>query len=81
MRVQAWWNTRDHLPRVPKGLSAQVDEFRALFLDACKLRLQGEGSLRAECSDSAPLRQNWQLEADGDTKFGMTSVAAPKFIS
>jgi asparagine synthase (glutamine-hydrolysing) len=50
IHVQAWWNTRDHLAPVPETLSAQVDEFRSLFFDACCLRLQGEGSLAIEQS-------------------------------
>ena len=50
IHVQAWWNTRDHLARVPETLSAQVDEFRSLFFDACRLRLQGKGSLAIEQS-------------------------------
>ena len=50
VRVEAWWNTLDHLPQPPKELGAQVDEFRSLLFDACQLRLQGDGPLAVEQS-------------------------------
>jgi asparagine synthase (glutamine-hydrolysing) len=40
MRINAWWNTLDHLPRLPANLDEQVEGFRALFFDACRLRLR-----------------------------------------
>ena len=50
VHIEAWWNTDDHLPEVPKSLGAQVDGFRSLFFDACRLRLRGEGPLAIEQS-------------------------------
>jgi asparagine synthase (glutamine-hydrolysing) len=40
--VECWWNTLDHLPRPPADLQAQAEEFRALFLDSCRLRLRSD---------------------------------------
>lgn len=37
-----WWSTLDHLPDVPRRFSDQVDRFRGLFLDACRLRLRSD---------------------------------------
>lgn len=37
-----YWNTLDHLHSVPKKYSEQVEEFRALFIDACKIRLRSD---------------------------------------
>ncbi len=37
-----WWSTLDHLPEVPRRFAEQVDEFRELFLDACRLRLRSD---------------------------------------
>ena len=38
VRITRWWNTLEHLPRVPTELRQQADEFRDLFFDACRVR-------------------------------------------
>jgi asparagine synthase (glutamine-hydrolysing) len=50
MRVEALWNTLDHLPRPEDGLRVQAEEFRALFFDACQLCLRSDVSVAAEQS-------------------------------
>ena len=55
VHLEAWWNTLDHLPQPPKGLSAQVDEFRSLLIDACRLRMLGHGPLAVEQSGGLDL--------------------------
>lgn len=40
--VRKWWNTLDHLPDIPLEFEAQVADFRALFLDACRLRMRSD---------------------------------------
>lgn len=40
--IKRWWNTLDHLVDVPKTYEEQVEEFRRLFLDACKLRMRSD---------------------------------------
>jgi asparagine synthase (glutamine-hydrolysing) len=42
MQINAWWNTLDHLPKPRGSLNAQAEEFRALFFDACRLRLRSD---------------------------------------
>jgi asparagine synthase (glutamine-hydrolysing) len=37
-----WWNTLDHLARVPHDLASQAEEFRELLFDACRLRLRSD---------------------------------------
>lgn len=37
-----WWNTLDHLPKVPERYEDQVEELRALLLDACRLRMRSD---------------------------------------
>lgn len=37
-----WWETREHLPAVPERYDGQVEQFRALFLDAVRLRLRSD---------------------------------------
>jgi asparagine synthase (glutamine-hydrolysing) len=48
--VTQWWNTLDHLPTVPSGLPAQVDEFQRLLFDACRLRLRSDVPLATSLS-------------------------------
>ncbi|MEW6264280.1 MAG: asparagine synthase (glutamine-hydrolyzing) [Thermodesulfobacteriota bacterium] len=40
--VKRWWNTLDHLVRVPRGLKRQADGFRELFFNACKIRMRSD---------------------------------------
>lgn len=37
-----YWNTLDHLVEVPKTYNEQVEKFRELFMDACKLRMRSD---------------------------------------
>jgi asparagine synthase (glutamine-hydrolysing) len=40
--VRRWWDTQAHVPTVPTGYEEQVEAFRALFLDAVRLRLRAD---------------------------------------
>ena len=42
MQITQYWNTLEHLPEVPERYEEQVEMFRALFLDACKLRMRSD---------------------------------------
>ena len=37
-----WWCTLDHLVDVPERYEEQVEQFRGLFLDACRLRMRSD---------------------------------------
>jgi asparagine synthase (glutamine-hydrolysing) len=37
-----WWCTLDHLPAVSTRYEEQVEQFRELFLDACRLRMRSD---------------------------------------
>ena len=37
-----WWNTLDHLVRVPQNPADQAEEFRELLLDSCRLRVRSD---------------------------------------
>lgn len=41
-RLRRWWNTLDHLPRVPGGFRAQAEAFHELFRDACRVRMRSD---------------------------------------
>jgi asparagine synthase (glutamine-hydrolysing) len=49
-RVEPWWKTFDHLPEIPDNLSEQSEQFRELFLDACRLRLRSDVSIATSLS-------------------------------
>lgn len=42
LQVKRWWCTLDHLVQVPRRYEEQVEQFRALFLDACRLRMRSD---------------------------------------
>jgi len=42
LKATQWWKTEDHLPDVPDDYTEQVDQFRNLFTDACRLRLRSD---------------------------------------
>lgn len=42
IHVKRWWNTLDHLMEVPADYEKQVEIFRELFLDACKIRMRSD---------------------------------------
>lgn len=37
-----WWNTLDHLETVPAAYDEQVERYRELFLDACRIRMRSD---------------------------------------
>ncbi len=41
-KIYRYWNTLDHLVEVPKGYGEQVECFRELFMDSCKLRMRSD---------------------------------------
>jgi asparagine synthase (glutamine-hydrolysing) len=42
VRRWRWWNTLDHLVTVPRDPGEQAEEFRALLVEACRLRLRSD---------------------------------------
>lgn len=42
VRIKRWWNTLDHLVEVPSDYNRQVEMFRELFLDSCRLRMRSD---------------------------------------
>ncbi len=42
IRTQQWWDTLDHPVEIPDTYEEQVEQLRALFLDACKLRMRSD---------------------------------------
>jgi len=42
LSLQRYWNTLDHLSEVPESYKEQVEDYRELFLDACKVRMRAD---------------------------------------
>lgn len=42
LTLRRYWNTLDHIHDVPKDYDKQVEMFRELFLDACKIRMRSD---------------------------------------
>ncbi|WP_207495314.1 asparagine synthase (glutamine-hydrolyzing) [Aridibaculum aurantiacum] len=45
LSVKKFWNTLDHLQEVPADYNEQVEQFRELFIDACKIRMRSDVSI------------------------------------
>lgn len=42
LKLQTFWQPLDNLIQVPKSYQAQVEYFRELFIDACKIRMRSD---------------------------------------
>ena len=40
--IKKWWKTDENLIKVPKTYDEQVEEFKRIFIDACKIRLRSD---------------------------------------
>jgi asparagine synthase (glutamine-hydrolysing) len=40
--IKQWWYTSDHLVPVPSRYSEQVEQYREIFWDACKIRMRSD---------------------------------------
>jgi asparagine synthase (glutamine-hydrolysing) len=42
LKTRRWWNTLDHLEAAPASYDEQVERYRELFLDACRIRMRSD---------------------------------------
>lgn len=42
LTIERFWNTLDHLEKVPEKYEDQVKKFKELFIDACKIRMRSD---------------------------------------
>ena len=40
--IKRWWITNDHLVDVPNSFEEQVEKYKELFLDACRIRMRSD---------------------------------------
>lgn len=45
IKTVRWWKTLQHLIEIPQNYNEQVEYFRELFMDACKIRMRSEVTL------------------------------------
>ncbi len=45
LKITKWWNTLDYVEDIPEPYEEQVEHFRELFLDACKIRMRSDVTL------------------------------------
>lgn len=45
IEIKRWWNTLDNIEEVPASYEGQVDRFRELFFDSCKIRMRSDVTL------------------------------------
>jgi asparagine synthase (glutamine-hydrolysing) len=48
--VKKWWDTKDHFVKAASTYNEQVEEFRNLFEDACKLRMRSDVTIASALS-------------------------------
>lgn len=44
-QTKQWWHTLDHLEAVPRDFDQQIERFRELFFDACRIRMRSDVSV------------------------------------
>lgn len=42
LKIRRWWNTLEHLEEVPINYDTQVEKYKELFLDACRIRMRSD---------------------------------------
>jgi len=42
LKIRRWWNTLDHLEPAPASYDEQMERYRELFLDACRIRMRSD---------------------------------------
>lgn len=76
IRTVRWWKTTEHLIDVPQNYEEQVEYFRELFKDACKIRMRSDVALGTALSgglDSSAtictMSQICKDKREGDTDY------------
>jgi asparagine synthase (glutamine-hydrolysing) len=42
LKIERYWDTLDHLISIPQDYDKQVEDFREIFIDACKIRMRSD---------------------------------------
>jgi asparagine synthase (glutamine-hydrolysing) len=50
INIYKWWSTKDNIPEIPKNENEQVEKFKQLFLNSCKIRMRSDVPVAATLS-------------------------------
>jgi len=50
IKIKKWWSTIDNLTEIPKNYNDQVEKFREIFFDACKIRMRSDVEIATSSS-------------------------------
>jgi asparagine synthase (glutamine-hydrolysing) len=50
INIYKWWSTKDNIPEIPKNENEQVENFKQLFLNSCKVRMRSDVPVAATLS-------------------------------
>ncbi len=68
-KIKRWWNTLDHLEVPSQNYEDQINRFRELFLDACRIRMRSDVPIGTSLSgglDSSSILCGMRHVRDGD---------------
>ena len=84
LKIRRWWNTLDHLPNVPERYEDQVQKYRELFLDACRIRMRSDvpigTALSGGLDSSSVLSSMSHIRKSGDATMRMAHEWQKAFI-
>ena len=84
MNIRRWWNTLDHLPKVPEKYEDQITQYRELFLDACRIRMRSDvpigTALSGGLDSSSVLSSMSYIRKSGDVTMRMASEWQKAFV-
>lgn len=84
LKVRRWWRTLDHLPNVPERYEDQVQLYRELFLDACRIRMRSDvpigTALSGGLDSSSVLSSMSHIRKSGDATMRMAHEWQKAFI-
>lgn len=84
LNIRRWWNTLDHLQDVPGRYEDQVQQYRELFLDACRIRMRSDvpigTALSGGLDSSSVLSSMSYIRKSGDATMRMAHEWQKAFI-
>ncbi|MFN8414014.1 MAG: asparagine synthase (glutamine-hydrolyzing) [Anaerolineales bacterium] len=84
IKIRRWWNTLDHLVDAPTSYKDQVQMYRELFLDACRIRMRSDvpigTALSGGLDSSSVLSSMHHIRKSGDATMRMAMDWQKAFI-
>ncbi|MFQ6611110.1 MAG: asparagine synthetase B family protein, partial [Fidelibacterota bacterium] len=77
LTLHSYWDTMDHLHDVPKKYEDQVEEFREIFVDACKIRMRASVPVGTALSGGIDSTSVFSTMAHVATQFPEAGISTP----